>query len=295
MKKWYDEEYEFTVEVTGFLHGDKIYLVTIRYLYDGKHRRGYQFFITDDTDSRKYVKLLANYNESLSDEVAKKTENIVRMHERLILGMATMVESRDNSTGGHIRRTSDIIKILIDEIRRDASSDRKNILVLFGRDGLTDEFCKNVIQAAPMHDLGKIAVDDAILRKPGRFTPEEFDKMKAHAAEGARIVREILKGVEDDGFRRIAQNVAHYHHERWDGSGYPEGLKGEEIPLEARIMAIADVYDALVSKRVYKESMSFEQAHAIIMDGMGNHFDKRLEPYYLAAKDDLEAYYSSLA
>ena len=273
---------------------DKIWLVTIRYLYDGKHRRGYQFFITDDTDSRKYVKLLATYNDQLSDEVAKKTENIVQMHNRLLLGMATMVESRDNSTGGHIRRTSDVVRILIDEIKKDASSDKKNILVLFGRNGLTDEFCKNVIQAAPMHDLGKIAVDDAVLRKPGKFTDEEYTKMKAHAAEGARIVNSILEGTENEAFHKVAVNVAHYHHERWDGSGYPEGLKGEEIPIEARIMAIADVYDALVSKRVYKEKFSFDDADKIMMESFGKHFDKRLEKYYLAAKPKLEAYYKHM-
>ena len=145
-----------------------------------------------------------------------------------------------------------------------------------------------------MHDLGKIAVDDAILRKPGRFTPEEFEQMKRHAAEGARIVHEVLKGTDDVEFHHIAENVAHYHHERWDGSGYPEGLSGEDIPIEARIMAIADVYDALVSKRVYKDSMSFEQAHAIIMDGMGSQFDKSLEPYYLRAKPKLERFYSEI-
>ena len=272
---------------------DKIYLITIRYLYDGKHRRGYQFFITDDTDSRKYMKLLANYNDQLSEEVAEKTENIVAMHNRLILGMATMVESRDNSTGGHIRRTSDVVRILIDEIRKDASKDKKNILLLFGRDGLTDEFCDDVIRAAPMHDLGKIAVDDAVLRKPGKFTPEEYEKMKAHAAEGARIVNSILEGTEDTSFHKVAVNVAHYHHERWDGSGYPQKLKGEEIPIEARIMAIADVYDALVSKRVYKDEFSFEQADKIMMESFGKHFDKRLEKYYVAARPRLEEYYGN--
>jgi len=118
--------------------------------------------------------------------------------------------------------------------------------------------------------------------------------MKAHAAEGARIVHEILKGTDDPDFKRIAENVAHFHHERWDGSGYPEGLKGEEIPIEARIMAIADVYDALVSKRVYKESMPFDQANAIIIEGMGKHFDARLEPYYLRARPKLEAYYTAV-
>ena len=203
------------------------------------------------------------------------------MHDNLILGMATMVESRDNSTGGHIRRTSDVVRILVDEIRKDNELQ------------LTDKFCHDLIKAAPMHDLGKIAVDDAILRKPGRFTDEEFEVMKTHAAEGARIVHEILKATDDNEFHILAENVAHYHHERWDGSGYPEGLKGEEIPLEARIMAIADVYDALVSKRVYKESMSFRQADSIIMEGMGKHFDKRLEKYYVSARPSLEAYYSS--
>ena len=157
--------------------------------------------------------------------------------------------------------------------------------------GLSEEFCKDIIKAAPMHDLGKITVDDQILRKPGRFTPEEFEAMKTHAAEGARIVGQILEGTEDKEFARIAVNVAHYHHERWDGSGYPCKLKGEEIPLEARIMAIADVYDALVSKRVYKEKMSFDEAHDIIMSGMGSQFDKSLEKYYLAARPALEEYY----
>ena len=292
--KWLDD---FKRDETRdrFYHeaGDRIYLVTISHLYDGKHRVGYQFFITDDTDSRKYMKLLANYNDQLSAEVTEKTESIVQMHNRLILGMATMVESRDNSTGGHIRRTSDVVRILIDEIKKD-SSDKKSMLLLFGREGLTDEFCDDVIRAAPMHDLGKIAVDDAVLRKPGKFTDEEYEKMKAHAAEGARIVDSILEGTEDTSFHKVAVNVAHYHHERWDGSGYPEKLKGEEIPIEARIMAIADVYDALVSKRVYKDKFSFEDADQIMMESFGKHFDKRLERYYVAAKPKLEDYYKAL-
>ena len=157
---------------------------------------------------------------------------------------------------------------------------------------LSDSFCEKIVKAAPMHDLGKIAVDDVILRKPGRFTPEEFGKMRVHAAEGARVIHEILKDTDDEEFRRIAENVAHYHHERMDGSGYPDGLKGDEIPLEARIMSIADVYDALVSKRVYKDSYSFERADQIILEGMGTQFDPGLKKYYEAARPDLEAYYS---
>lgn len=261
---------------------DKVFLIEIVYLFDGRKNRGYQFYITDDTKNQQYIKLIDSFNDELINEVAQKTAHIVEMHDKLILGMAAMVESRDNSTGGHIKRTSEGVKLLTDEMKKDRFKD------------LSDEFYKKLIKAAPMHDLGKIAVDDAILRKPGRFTDEEFAIMKTHAAEGAKIVHQILEGTEDIQFHTIAENVAHFHHERWDGSGYPDGLKGEEIPLEARIMAIADVYDALVSKRVYKEKMSFEQADKIIMEGMGNQFDKSLEPYYVKAKPKLEAYYSSI-
>jgi putative two-component system response regulator len=260
--------------------GEKTYIINICYLYDGNNRkRGYQMYIVDDTKNQQYIDLLDNFNAELQEEVAEKTEHIVEMHDNLILSLAIMVEGRDNSTGGHIRRTSDSVRILVDEIKR---GDEFN---------LSEQFCRNIIKAAPMHDLGKITIDDAILRKPGRFTPEEYEIMKTHSGEGAKIVHEILKGTDDDEFHEIAENVAHYHHERWDGKGYPEGLKGEEIPLEARIMAIADVYDALVSKRAYKERMSFEEADRIIMEGMGTQFDKRLEPYYVAARPKLEQYY----
>ena len=191
------------------------------------------------------------------------------MNDEFIIGLATMVESRDNSTGGHIKRTSEGVRILINEILKDNELN------------ITEEFAKNIIKAAPMHDLGKIAVDDQILRKPGKFTEEEYEIMKKHSAEGARIIREIVDEKYNPQFKQIAENVAHYHHERIDGSGYPDKLKGDEIPLEARIMAIADVYDALVSKRVYKEKFSFEKAYEIIMDGMGSQFDKKLEKYFV--------------
>ena len=201
------------------------------------------------------------------------------MQNQLVFGMATMVEGRDNSTGGHIKRTSKVVELIVEEMAKDPDVTFDN------------RFIQSVIKAAPMHDLGKVTVDDAVLRKPGKFTPEEFEQMKKHSPEGARIVKEILDGCGDEYFEQIAINVAHYHHERWDGSGYPCGLKGEEIPLEARIMAIADVYDALVSKRVYKDEFSFEQANQIILDNMGKQFDKGLEKYYLKARDKIEAFY----
>ena len=260
----------------------KSYAIEVSSLFDGIHKRGWYLLIRDDTANQNYISLMNRYNTDLRAQVDQKTEHIIEMHDRLIMSMASMVESRDNSTGGHIRRTSRIVGYLMEEIMKENEF------------GLTEDFCRNIIKAAPMHDLGKIAVDDAILRKPGRFTDEEFEKMKLHASEGAKIVHEILVGTEDVEFAEIAENIAHYHHERWDGSGYPLGLKGDDIPLEARIMAIADVYDALVSKRVYKEKMSFEQANSIIMDGMGKHFDKRLEKCYVRARPKFEAFYRFL-
>lgn len=262
---------------------DQIFKININYLYSGKRKQGYLIYIEDDTQDQKYISLLNMFNDKLTNEVNEKTADIIKMHDNLIVSIATLVESRDNSTGGHIKRTSDVVQILVDEILNDKSDDALK---------LSEEFCHNLIKAAPMHDLGKIAVDDAILRKPGRYTPEEYSIMKTHAAEGAKIVHEILKETDDHTFHIIAENVAHYHHERWDGSGYPEGLKGEAIPLEARIMAIADVYDALVSKRFYKEKLSFEEADKIIMESMGKHFDKRLKKYYVSAREKLKAYYS---
>ncbi len=268
--------------------GETIYQMTVAPLFYGKKRAGYQVHIIDDTWDRKQIDMLDRFNDYLQEKVEEKTRGLNEMHDNLILSMATVVESRDNSTGGHIRRTSDCVGILIDEMKKDPECEVVK----------DPTFCKNLIKAAPMHDLGKIAVPDAILQKPGRFEDWEFEEMKKHAAEGARIVHEILKDLDKSDneeyrkFHVLAENVAHYHHERMDGSGYPEGLVGEQIPIEARIMAIADVYDALVSKRVYKERMSFEKADAIIMDSFGKHFDPELEKYYIAAKPRLEAYYT---
>ena len=209
--------------------------------------------------------------------VIKKRE--VALQDKLVLGMATMVEGRDNSTGGHIKRTSDVVRFLVEEMMKDPSVD------------LNSTFYQSLIKSAPMHDLGKITIDDVILRKPGKFTPEEYQTMKTHSAAGAVILAQILKDVTDKNFEAVAINVAHYHHERWDGKGYPQGLKGEEIPLEARIMAVADVYDALVSKRVYKDEFSFESAYRIIIENMGTQFDPGLEKYFDRAREKIENYY----
>lgn len=210
----------------------------------------------------------------------KKRE--VALQEKLVIGMATMVEGRDNSTGGHIKRTSDVVRFLAEEMMSDPTLD------------IDASFYQSLIKAAPMHDLGKITIDDAILRKPGKSTKEEYDVMKTHSPEGAKILTQILKDVTDKELERIAINVAHYHHERWDGKGYPDGVKGDNIPLEARIMAIADVYDALVSKRVYKDEFSFDDAYRIIIENMGKQFDPGLEKYFARAREKIENYYRDI-
>lgn len=219
--------------------------------------------------------LADTFNDMISS-LNEKTKKIYAIQDSVIRGMAVMVESRDNSTGGHINRTSDCVEVFVNKLRNTEK---------FAN--LTESFCKNVIKAAPMHDLGKIAVDDAVLRKPGKFTDEEYEIMKNHSAEGARIVENVLSEVDDLEFKSIAINVAHYHHEKWNGSGYPEKIGGENIPIEARIMAFADVFDALVSKRCYKDSFSYEKAFGIIEESLGSHFDPDLGKIFLECKEDL--------
>lgn len=265
-----------------FQHMESYYRIIPKKIIQEKVCLGVMYVFHNITEEHKRIELVDNYNRNLQYDVELKTKSIVEMQNQLVLGMADMVEGRDANTGGHIKRTSQVIKILVDKMRADNDMQ------------LDSEFYDYIVKAAPMHDLGKIAVDDAILRKPGKFTPEEFDEMKKHAEKGAEIVGHILESIEDRNFAQIAENVAHYHHERVDGAGYPEHLVEDAIPLEARIMAIADVYDALVSKRCYKDRMSFEQAFAIIEDGMGSQFDKKLEPYFVASREELEQYYSNI-
>ena len=246
---------------------------------------GYSLLLEDDTEQQKYVKLLNTYNARLHSEVDEKTDHIRKVQNSIITGMASVVESRDNSTGGHINRTSSVVRIFARKLRT-----MPEIMEQFG---LNERFLHNVTKAAPMHDLGKIAVDDVILRKPGRFTDEEYAVMKKHPAEGAKVLKKVLNEVDDTDFTQIAFNIANYHHERYDGKGYPEGRVGEEIPVEARIMALADVFDALVSKRCYKEAFTFDQAFSIIEEGLGSQFDPVLGKVFMECRRELEAMYQA--
>lgn len=241
---------------------------------------GYTIQFTDVTEHYRVVELTTKYNETLTKEVNEKTNQILTIQEKTILGMAQMVESRDLSTGGHIKRTSNVVRIFSDKLVE------ANL-------GLSKEFLNLVIRAAPMHDLGKIGVDDAILRKAGKFNDDEYMQMKTHAQIGGKMVKDILTGVEEESFVTVAQNVAHYHHERVNGKGYPDGLAGNAIPIEARIMALADVFDALVSKRCYKEAFPYDRAFEIIQSDAGTHFDKNLTKVFLTCRPELESYYNS--
>lgn len=234
----------------------------------------------DVVSADDYGNLADNFNV-LATTLDQKSQKIRSIQDSIIRGMAVMVEQRDNSTGGHINRTSDCVRVFIDYIQQNNKMD------------LSTSFCNAIIKAAPMHDLGKIAVDDAVLRKPGRFTDAEYNEMKKHAAAGRDIVEQVLSEVDDEEFKNIAVNVAHYHHEKWNGQGYPNGISGEEIPVEARIMALADVFDALVSKRCYKDSMSYDKAFEIISNDLGTHFDPDFGALFLECRPQLEALYNS--
>lgn len=215
------------------------------------------------------------YNDLIQQDIQAKLitdqETISHMQENIISGLANLIDSRDLETGEHVLRTSELVRGL-------AKRAAENGVYA---ENLSDHAISLMYRAAPMHDVGKIIVPDEILKKPGRLTEEEFEQMKQHASEGGRIVREVLGGVADDEYLSVAENIASCHHERWDGGGYPAGLKGEEIPLPARIMAIADVYDALTSERCYKEAMTQNEAVKIIEEESGTHFDPKLAEIFI--------------
>lgn len=240
---------------------------------------GYFFEVRDETKQQEMMDQITEANSSLETMVANKTSDILSMQDKIVTGMANMVENRDSNTGGHVKRTSDIIRIILDEIMRQ------------GKLEIDEKYANDIVRAAPMHDLGKISIENSILNKPGKLTDEEFNIMRGHAAKSGEIVMILLDGVEEGHFVDVAYNVARYHHERWDGRGYPEGLTGSMIPLEARIMAVADVYDALACKRSYKEAMDPKRVADIMLEGMGTQFDPQMKPVFLGCRKALEVYY----
>jgi putative two-component system response regulator len=216
-------------------------------------------------------KKLRYYNENLQKEVRRKAERVFALQNAMLITVSEMIESRDSVTGGHIERTQNFMRILIEDLL--ASGIYTEIT-----DGWDLEL---VLLSAPLHDTGKIAISDAILNKPGRLSPEEFEIMKRHVEFGVLALEKIERSTCESSFLHYAKTIAGTHHEKWDGSGYPNGLKGDEIPLEGRVMAVADVYDALISVRPYKEAFSFEEAMRIIAEGSGTFFDPALVDSFL--------------
>ena len=216
---------------------------------------------------------LRDKNEYLEQEVQRRTRELGAIQDVTIHAMASLAETRDNETGNHIRRTQHYVKVLAEHL-----SEHPRFRAFLDPDTI-----KLLFKSAPLHDIGKIGIPDRILLKPGRFEPEEFEIMKTHTTLGRDAIAhaEQQLGMDVD-FLRLAKEIAYSHQEKWDGSGYPEGLAGDAIPISARLMAVADVYDALISRRVYKEGMPHEKAVQIIAEGRGSHFDPDVCDAFLA-------------
>lgn len=201
-------------------------------------------------------------------------ERVSNMQSGMITFMAEVVENRDDNTGGHIRRTAEYVECIAKELKkRDAYG---NVL--------TDSYMHDMVVAAPLHDIGKIHIPDAVLNKPGKLTEEEFEVMKTHTTAGQELLNHAKAELGESAYLNMAVEMAAYHHEWWNGKGYPYGISGEEIPLCARIMAVADVFDALTSKRCYKSAMPLEKAYAIIREESGTHFDPAVVEAFFAVR-----------
>jgi putative two-component system response regulator len=227
-------------------------------------------------ENKAAADFLRDQAEYLRAEVDKKTRLVMAIQDVTILAMASLAETRDSDTGNHIRRTQFYVQELANRLK-----DHPRF-----RNFLTPENIELLFKSAPLHDIGKVGIPDRILLKPGRFEPEEFEIMKTHTTLGRDAIAhaERALSVEVD-FLRMAKEIAYSHQEKWDGSGYPEGLSGDDIPVSARLMAVADVYDALISRRIYKASMPHEQAVSIIQEGSGNHFDPDIVEAFSASTE----------
>ena len=234
---------------------------------------------TGDEVENLYHALIKMSQDSVQyvEELEVKNETISKMQMALIMVLADMVEGRDEDTGDHIRKTAAYTRIIMNGLRKKG----------YYTEQLTDQFMHDVFHSAPLHDIGKIGVSDLILNKPGKLTDEEFVEMKKHTLIGEDILNKVIATVPHSGYLIEARNLAGGHHEKWNGKGYPRGLSGEEIPLSARIMAVADVFDALISKRVYKPPFTIEKALSIIKEDAGSHFDPLVAEAFLAEEEEV--------
>lgn len=219
---------------------------------------------------------------SIMNNFQRKNSRLNSIQNNLVYGFADMIESRDGTTGEHVKRTSQTVKLITDYIRKNNS--KLNI-------DISENELNMISMAAPLHDIGKMKVPDSILSKPGKLTNEEFDIIKTHTTEGGKLIEKIITNLEDPEYVKIAYDMAYYHHEKWNGQGYPEQLSEFSIPVSARIMAVADVFDALCSSRSYKEAYSIDKAYEIMIESKGTHFEPVLVDILLALRKDLEKIY----
>ena len=231
-------------------------------------------------ENKAAADFLRDQNAYLESEVGKRTSEISAIQDVTILAMASLAETRDSDTGNHIRRTQHYVRILAEKLKTHPR---------FGF-FLSDQTINSLFKSAPLHDIGKVGIADRILLKPGRFTPEEFEIMKTHTTLGRDAIEhaEQQLGLKVE-FLQLAKEIAYYHQEKWDGSGYPTGASGDDIPISARLMAVADVYDALISRRVYKDGMPHEKAVTIIIESKGTHFDPDVTDAFAELQDEFGA------
>lgn len=214
-------------------------------------------------ENRRYQERLERYNEELEERIRERTVQLERSQHATVFSLARLAESRDPETGEHLERIRSYTRHIATHLAG---------LPQF-KEELNSDFISALYYASPLHDIGKVGIPDRILLKPGRLTPAEFEIMKSHTLVGGETLGAAVVEVGQDPLLKMGQDVAFYHHERWDGAGYPFGKKGTEIPLAARIVALADIYDALTSKRPYKEPFSHEKSKAIILEGRATHLD----------------------
>jgi putative two-component system response regulator len=222
---------------------------------------------------------LRDKNQYLETEVGKRTKEVQMVQDVTIMAMASLAETRDNETGNHIRRTQNYVRALAKKLQGNP---------LYANQ-LDDATVEMLYKSAPLHDIGKVGIPDAILLKPGKLTDEEFTIMKSHTTLGRDAILAAEKLIDvPSSFLKLAREIAYSHQEKWDGSGYPQGLAGESIPLSARLMAVADVYDALISKRVYKPPFPHDKAVTIIREGRDKHFDPHIVDAFLQIAEEFE-------
>lgn len=276
---------------TNFVHPiNQLTRVTTDFAYDTNDKRtenverifNLKYHKRNDELGKLYSAIAMTTRESMefADDILKQANTINKMQSGLLMVIAEMVESRDKGTGDHIKKTKAYVEIIVKEMKK---------LGIY-KELMTEKFMYNTINAAPLHDVGKIHLPDSILLSSEGLTDEEYAIIKQHTINGAKIIQYAIDkmGEEDAGYLEEAKNVAEFHHEKWNGQGYPRGLSGEDIPLSARIMAVADVFDAVVSRRSYKEAIPFDEAIDIIKQNSGTYFDPLIVGAFLSAIDEVK-------